>query len=508
MRSVRPVVFCVLVLAFLQSCNTAPDTGGGPVMTPPPSATTGPRSVHLIPGARFVMATGTNRAMRAAVRNLSSTAVTFTSSNSAVATVNANGVVTAVGSGIVQVTATSVVDPTVADVVEIVSVPPTALHSTMVSTLINEVCPNEEEAFFLNNTPVTSNLSMIHEFHDCQRLINNGQYESLIGIFAHANVEDFDRKSEWREGQLAAVIINFKTKGNNTAYAPLALQPGTNCLILKYNRPRGSIPESWSAAVIQPLAIDNNATYGDCDDELTWSNVTTSNTTYDVKVQSAYAPDGGSEAPPVGRWDWDPVLRRNYMGVRCGLNWWCEIGLPGFTTSTALKTTDGRDIFKGFYDEQFLANENGQLSNIWGTLTPGADAIIQDKIKRDGQWYHVSTINMTISHPDNTPTPADLLFYSNKLAMAPSVTTSAATQTRTSMVTGMMKMRSDLPPGSDWQVTVNNQSVAGGWMTFRGHGKEGRRRFSTVRWRWQREDETTWTYCPEDGCCEMRSLRS
>jgi hypothetical protein len=429
--------------------------------------------------------------------------VTFTSSQPAVAAINATtGVIHAVAPGTATITATAVANPTLKSTMDVAVVPPGS-HAKEMSTLINEVCPNEDERYLNDSVPIDAELLVIHEFHDCQRLIRANHYESLVGIFAHQNVATLKRPNQFREGRLAAIIVNFQTKRVWRNYEPLGLAPGTNCLMLKFT-PAGDGEDQgrWDAAIVTPPT--RGRPYRNCPDRMDWSDVPEAQKRLlqVIPQRRAEAPDGRHEAPPVARWDWDAERGVNYLGVRCGERGWCEIGANGFTPLPAVKTASGANMFKGYYDEQYLADENGRLSDVWGTVTPGKDAIRHDRIKRDGRWYETAKIDLSARNTGS----AALAFYTNRLNMP--IVTIPGTQRQG----GKANLTISSPRGAfgqDWDLLVNGQplQVANPKMKFRGHPNDGHNRAATVRWRWNEEDESVWSYCAEAGCCEMAKLK-
>ena len=505
--------FLILSLYFLAGC--APPS-------PPSSETTessaGP-SITMSPSEPISVAVGGTATVTATVNGMAS-GVSFTSSAPSVATVNGAGVVQGVSLGSATITAAATANPEVRRSVTVtvstsIAFVPGSESTEELGDFIGEVCANEEEA---DSLTIDADIPMIHEFHDCQRLISNNQYQPVTGIFAHRNVASFPSPEQWVEGRLAAIIINFKTKNQRMTYAPLDLQFGTSCLVLKWTRTMGEgrrDPGQWQAAIVSMTTPGQP--YGDCPDGLKWSDVPASRRgILEVKQQqNAAGYDESVGSPPVARWDWDPERLENYVGVGCGSHGWCEVGRRGFTPLPAIKTRTGKNLYKGLYDEQYLADSTGAKSPVWGTLTPGADAIRVGTVQRNNRWYEVARIDLNASAV-GTP-PKAFLFYRDRLALKRGTTTTGKVRAVGSLrisspplpnvppaqLAGMLRNNPDL---KNWNVQVNGRSVAGGRMTHRGHPSDGLNRFGTVRWRWNEEDETVWSFCPEDGCCEMAKL--
>ena len=502
----------MLFVWFVPGCTSSPPgsesthAAGGPTIT-------------MQPHDPFSIALGSTDTVSAVVTGMSSS-VKFTSSAPGVVSVNsATGVIQGVSVGTATITATATANPEVRSSVMVTVSTSIAFvpgeSSEALEDFIGEVCANKEEA---DSLAIDADIPMIHEFHDCQRLISNDQYQPVTGIFAHRNVASRPSPEQWGEGRLAAIIINFKTKNQRMSYAPLDLQFGTSCLVLKWTRGRGDAPRdpgTWEAAVVHVTAAGRP--YGNCSDDMTWSDVPDSKKgIFEVRPQlnaAAYDPSMGS--PPVARWDWDARRGENYIGVGCGSHGWCEVGKKGFTPLPAIKTRNGKNLYKGLYDEQYLADSTGAKSPVWGTLTPGTDAIRVGTVQRNNRWYEVARIDLNAAAMGAPPKA--FAFYRDRLALKSGQTASGKVRATGSLrisspplpnvpppqLAGLIRQNPDL---KNWNVQVNGRSVAGGRMTHRGHPSEGLNRFGTVRWRWNEEDETVWTYCPEDGCCELRRL--
>jgi hypothetical protein len=491
-------------------------------------------AITLAPRESFTLALDAVDTITATVTGVES-GVTYTSSNPAVAVVHpSTGEIWGRSAGIATITATATAAPRVSATVQ-VTVGTTAVpmgplvvrgpeHKAMMANLINQVCPNEEEAFFADSLPIDADLRVIHEFHDCQRLIEDNGYGPLVGIFAHRNVTSYPSPMQYIGGRLAAIIVNFKTKTNWLPYAPLGLATGTNCLVLRFTpsfasnptvrplpitrgqkislRTPSATPGTWQAAVVHRPST--TASYGDCSDKMDWDSVTLAPAGQKQMLDAipqpdAYEPDGtGLISPPVARWDWDRTKGNNYMGVRCGIRGWCEIGKTGFTPLPALTAPNSKNIYKGYYDQQYLAASDGTLSDVWGTVRPGEDAIVPGLMQRqDNKWWDAARIELEGPLQGSTA----FSWYTGKLFMT--VVADQAAQVRRGQA--ILTMHSPAAAvGKDWDVKVNGVVPGGGpKMTYRGHKSEAYDRFGTVRWRWNEDDETVWSFCEEAGCCEV-----
>jgi hypothetical protein len=368
-----------------------------------------------------------------------------------------------------------------------------------VNMMITEVCPNEDERpFFLAAAPIKSDLPIIHEYHDCQRLIDNGAYGPVVGIFAHRNVDTAQTWQSYRDGKLAAVIVNFVTKGEELPYGPLGIAPGTACLIL---RARG--PEDWQAAIVnqsQPLRIRGGRQYASCADNMTWRNVAAQSVPLVVKRQKGVDLKGDTIVPPTARWDWDSEHRINYIGVKCDATTWCEIGPSGFVPSVPLQNGARQDVIKGYYDQQYLAAQGGdRVSNVFATIMPGSDAKDAKTIKhRIPRWYRVAYIELHET-PQNGGGAAQFDFYLRKFFANVNVGTVASRR-----ASGELRIRPKniLTRYTDYHGEIYGKSDTTWNVKFRWH-PSAVVKAATVRWRWDAKDETAWSYCDPAGCCEL-----
>lgn len=367
-----------------------------------------------------------------------------------------------------------------------------------VNEIINAVCPNENEKRLLSEEPVTSAVQRIHEYHDCQRLIQNHQYGALAGVFAHANVDKFQSWKDFVDGRLAAIVVSFVTKGQEMPYESLGLTGGVNCLVI-----RATGYDEWQAEIInQPFPVLSPAGphYGDCADTLRWQDVRTKGVhALTVRVQHGVDMHGLPIAPPVARWDWDPVHQLNYIGVKCDSLTWCEIGPPGFAVSEAqLLPHTNRPIFKGYYDEQFLADSGGQtVSSVYGRIMPGEDTRdVHTMHHGTPRWYHASTVVFS----ERGPAPSHTFDkYSQWYS-----TTSAGIGPRRMIDSSALRLF-PLPgsPLSGYRGRLNSLTLPDAQIVYHYHG--GLIHVATVRWRWLYHDESTWSYCDPAGCCERQT---
>ena len=484
MRLVRDNRLQVVVLSFVIMAACAEADERAPA-TGPSIEIADPGPLHIEVGdVHTVKATLTG----------STSGFTYTSSDPDIASVDGKaGLVQALKPGNTIITVTAASSSDIHRDVQISVVPrgmgrQPMTRAAMVAMTMNQVCKNEGSKLRQTSTGVED----IHEYHDCQRLIIGNDYQSVVGIFAHQNVGKYLRQ-EYKQGRLVAVIVNYKDK----PYEPLGIQIGTNCLVLKWNVP--IIGQSrWVAALVPKSGSGEE--FGECPDDMKWSDVPDEyKDVLEVRPQvDAADHEGGDEVPPVARWDWDPENEVNYMGVRCGRTTWCEIGKKDFVSMPGLTVGSGnKKLFKGYYDQQYLADEEGNRSDVWATVRPGRAAIL-GQIQRNKDWHEIAELIL------EAPTGSTAFeFYRDKLNLN--------TSTLGGRITGKGSMaiysesKNDPEIGKNWRLQVNGKSVADGIMTHRGHGQASHRAKS-VRWRWHEEDETVWSFCPEDGCCEMAGL--
>lgn len=432
----------------------------------------------------------------------------FVSNLPAVATVTNDGLVTAVSLGNANISAVAPTTPGASAMV------PVQIVSRRQATnmMANEVCPNTDESFIEASLPVGEEVTRIHEYHDCQRLIEDSQYGPLVGIFAHLNVAHHTDWVAWKDGRLAAIIVNFAGNKTPVAYASLGIEPGTNCLVLKADS-----QEDWQALVVSQSTVFSVAgggrNYGQCDESLTWASAKAlAHKELSVKRQHGVDMKGNANSPPVARWDWDSVSRRNYIGIRCDAQTWCDVGPKDFVPSTPMTVRfryvrflpvpyHTEPILKGYYDQQFLANAAGDApSSVFGTIRPGSDARSRDDIDvENSRWYEVARLEFADTL---RPTSPDYAHYVRGYK-DPTTATPASEKTST---------RYRLRPvpnggvGNEYDGDFDQKPLKKGGIQYHFHTDILHDGPPVVRWRWQTKDEGTWTFCPPDGCCENKAV--
>lgn len=395
--------------------------------------------------------------------------------------------------------------------------------------LVSEVCANVDSTYFMMEQPLSSHLPRIHEYHDCQKLIENQRYSAVVGIFASSNVDSTYAASD-TTGHLAAIIVSFIGKKELTTYETLKLRPGTTCLVIRSvgrRREAALIPQSEA-----PRTAGGSPRYGDCPDNLKWSDVPReARRQLVVREQRGVDLQNKPIAPSVGRWDWDPVHKYNYIGVKCAPDVWCEIGPQGFVSSDAATTAARKPIFKGYYDEQYLAEDTLALvpSSVWGTILPGADAITSSQMQgRDTtKWYESATVRLVENRRDKS---VAYLRYTAVFS-APVVQSGRAGISPPPPVPGQptlvplrvypivsvparpMNVVANAPPPAHTNYLLRPISTQAFWRGYEGMMRTDRVtvqfmshpgyfKTPTVRWRWKANDEGIWGSCQPDGCCE------
>ena len=434
-----------------------------------------------------------------------SVSATFTSSDTSLAAVSPTGQVIAVSPGEVTITATDSANPQSSAAKSFRVVTPRQAANEVAL----EVCPNESESVFLASSPLSGLVHDIHEFHDCQQLIEDNDYVSLVGIFAHQNVRTYNAWQDFRSGRLASIIVNFGDK-NAVSYTWLGLVPGTSCLVL-----RATAYDRWQAAVVPApgnLVSGGKVTrYGRCRDDMTWPEETVRGVTF-LSVVPQHGVDllGRPVVPPVARWDWDERHDRNYIGVRCDSLTWCEIGPRGFVPSEPITIAvpparTRRTVIKGYYDQQYLANENGdEPTKVFGTIFPGEDLKANGQIdpKNPNATYHVAEI----SFREKRLLPSSEFRRYVKRYRKEDVPVVENTLTHARSTSYRVQPILDPPDEYGYyRGSLNSHALPDSAILF--HYHPGLKDVPpTVRWRWDIKDELTWFSCPGEGCCEKVKL--
>lgn len=372
--------------------------------------------------------------------------------------------------------------------------------------VIVEVCPNRDEREILAEEQFVGDVVGIHEYHDCQKLIQDNRYVTVAGIFSPHDLAFATSRAAFADGRLVATIANFGTRKGTATYTPLGLTPGTNCLYLR------AVPDSaWEAYVVGQRGFVTSAgarRYASCASRVNWATVASTGKRLDVQAYSGVDMKGDPVAPPVARWDWDSTHAYNYIGVMCGAATWCEIGPDGFDPRPPLQHTHRttrvvRPILKGYYDEQYLANATGtQPTRVFGTITPGMDTQSHQTMQHGARrWYHVAQLTF------RNDTHGKYQEYDRYVREYTGAAPSHVRRTTTSQT--LHPGTSPLGPDklSVYAGRLNNRNLPHNAVMYRFHAPHpGVTPTPTARWRWVELDEKTWSYCNPDGCCEVQQL--
>jgi hypothetical protein len=426
--------------------------------------------------------------------------ITYRSSDPTVISVSRSGQLRASRPGSATLTMTSESPRPSIDTVKVIVMTP----RQAVNDLVNVVCPNEDERYLSESLPIRSDVPVIHEYHDCQRLITGNRYSALVGIFAHRNVDTYQSWSSFQNGRLAALIVDFVTKSQAMSYPSLGIEPGTNCLVLKADS-----ADAWQAAIVNQSPALSTAPserrYGSCTDDMKWSDVPASaKNKLVVRVQKGVDMNDRPIAPPVARWDWDATHRLNYIGVKCDSITWCEIGPRDFVPSVPQRTAANRPILKGYYDEQYLADSTGtRVTSVFGTIIPGRDERdTSAMIPGTAKWFHLAQLRI---HETGKQPSQDYRFYLRKFFASPLASTppfgssAIADLTISPRVPVLSKGYDGWSNGHPLGNPLAQPPVPG--VIFRSHWSS-HVKVPTVRWTWRYRDDGTWGYCRPVGCCE------
>ena len=354
---------------------------------------------------------------------------------------------------------------------------------------------------------VPGSTTNIPEFHDCQRLLISPatSYGPLVGIWASNSLQETTQAS-----LPYAEVVNF----NQTEYKPLGIKPGFNCLYI--------VPDSTADFGIRGVMVSVGEE-SDSACSRPYQSTMGGTTLYAVPHQ---APDDltWEDIPSVARWDFDPVARQQFIGIRCdGGRAWCELGAAeGFGTSPdhkyPLPGKKGKRNFwiKGWYDEQRLAEwipsskSHRPLASV-GTVVP--DSLLGDWTDEDGtkpfpknSWVPAAQAALRPPHaPYDSTLGLDAISLPkkmNRLELCHGDWTTCAAASGESPEA--LTCGSDA--ATDWwaRVVSSKANKRGRYFCVVRTPHKGVDIPGTARWRWVNEDETIWVRCAE-GCCQVAS---
>ncbi len=359
----------------------------------------------------------------------------------------------------------------------------------------------------------------VPEFHDCQRFIadvgKGPEYHDLEAIF----VSNLDSVFGVRTGNgdlVSAATTALVTKGVPVAviysegnYDQLGIVQGYDCLVMQRKKTSGY--EAWM------IPINSTA---DCNG--------LSHPAPGIGTKLAVdtiAPQNNNgkvdEVPPVARWDWDPVKKWHYIGLKCATSW-CEVHWETgtFHSSVTYVSNGANDQVyrvKGWYDEQYLAAPQNSLGSVLpdgaiGTVVPVPELgarTVKHYSQTDSTWVRVAWVLLDV--------PSDK-YYKKYGYEATTVAAAVSKGTRNEVsfclqtttkscgtdVTSIKNCPVDSVNNGTWYARIKSASGASlkyfcvKYRPLPGNVQPP----GVVRWRWKIKDETIWVSCP-NGCCEV-----
>ncbi len=362
-------------------------------------------------------------------------------------------------------------------------------------------------------------IAKIPEFHDCQRLLNGGDYGPLVAIFAAETLAVADALAGITPtlGLAVATIFNHDSR-----YDALGIAQYFNCLYLFADPSGGGYVArmiGWANELCPPTSVGIESGV---------------QLRVVVSQHSAY-----DSVPPVARWDWGDG--QQLIGIKCGDSW-CTIGptgawaaMPAKSPPTAASADVARTFsVKGYHDQQRLAPPTGQdydhakapgpgdwtqPTNILGTIVPVPQVgkITSDAF--DGEWTKVAT-----AYLEGDPAGG----YAEKYGFVN--TTGSDVGNQVFLCNGAVKPCAGITNEVQGSIscsraneTIAAENLAGGhssrWYAKVKPVLGGERFFcvirrehpeftgatypNTARWRWLLDDDSIWVPCIF-GCCQVR----
>ena len=206
-----------------------------------------------------------------------------------------------------------------------------------------------------------------NEVHDCQRLVESGQFGPLIGIFPHPG--ELSTIDETSTGPLSvATIFSWGDASGDPTYAPLGIQGDWNCLWVRRDGP----DSDWEAAIIE------NTSDTTCVGSPPPANL------WPLEVRASRPANPQDSIPKTARWRWDS--EDHYIGIYGGKEWW-SVGPDGFQpTEPDVFTGPPHEVIPGYFDEQHLALPSGGdlVPGPWGKISPSPALLANGK--NSGWW--------------------------------------------------------------------------------------------------------------------------
>jgi hypothetical protein len=388
----------------------------------------------------------------------------------------------------------------------------------------------------VNGVPASEPITNIPEFHDCQRFVVGGGYDSLYAIFASFRLESLpallrrDSSAAMLEKRRFMFVPSATIYSHGGTYSQLGIEPGFNCLFL-YRDLNG---DHWGAKMV-PWGGSSDP---DCSDR----RYAPSSSGTELKVNRIVeASFGDKDYPGVARWDWDPRSGQQYIGITCGTAW-CEVGnASGFESSGTLSisalswqplaglvapsTLASSKVFKvkGWYDEQrleLLATGN-QTPGPVGSLIPNPllDSINHARglaAYRD-TWSHVAKAEVRGAYTKWNFTTGE-----NQIFFCYGTTATCRVSDNLPRVSGSSTMLSNCPadptdPTLKWWARIVSASGTPAYACVerrdhsaelanykQTHPDQGEIRIpGAARWRYLPNDAGGWIGCPS-GCCTIK----
>jgi hypothetical protein len=387
-------------------------------------------------------------------------------------------------------------------------------------TAIRYVTSNDS-VVTLDSLSVSGKITLIPEFHDCQRLIDTTglQYGALVGIFVSFQnaliplVPPVPPAGPGTTAPAASPVAPLATGPVIAAaelvsfdgdYDTLGIKLGFNCLYLIND----DSPSRVGARMVPVGAQEKDC--GKSYDPAMGGKA--------LIVTPEYPELNASDYPPVARWEWDPNNNVHVIGIKCRITW-CNVAPEGIHPSPAMDvsaveapSTDERRTFviRGWHDEQRLGVP---LSST--TLAPGipVGTIVPDKDL--GNWNSVDDFKhwKQVARIFFSPNSA---VYKSKFGFAGTTGGDPPqAMTRVSFCQGADCSFQGQPaptctPSSDgytWYSKIDPigaskptyRCVIRQVMTIGGTIYDPP---ATARWRWSDTDETLWARCAQ-GCCQV-----
>lgn len=404
-------------------------------------------------------------------------------------------------------------------------VDPRVAPGTSQALLTRSVCPQHQPVWIpasedtawrqVASLTVPGAITQIPEFHDCQRLLTQGEsgygptaaiYASPIIVTLVDTLLALEQAGDSLRAIAAAEIIS------DGAYQQLGIEMGVNCLYMY----------TFAAqlhAFMRPVSQES-----DCAQRLDPTPPQPGWRSLNVKQETAGAPFVLEDFPPAARWDFhdQPGPRLQFIGLPCKTNWclighanpqsWKQYDRPQPGNHGRLSRRVMR--IRGWYDEQILGvgptTGTGPVvpGGVYGTIFP--DSLLEGRTEADyqlpapNQWVAAAEILVHGNLPaykkkfnlDQTPPPTNGVAVSNKLALCKG----DATRCVPHGAPNVRQCPSTMPDPWYARITAVGGDVA--YSCVIRHLHPGFRIPGNARWWWLPQDEGIWSRCPQ-GCCQV-----